>query len=530
MPEMHFRVQWPNGKVEDCYSPSYVIEEHLSPGRSYPLPEFVERVRAALTIASERVRARYGFECSSALDQLAAVENTANSLALAELSEPVRVLSFVKHAPRDARKRAPEHHAVIVVGGGQAGLSVSYCLAQRGIDHVVLESERVAHSWRSERWDSFCLVTPNWQCQLPGHPYSGPDPKGFMLKDQIVEYVESYAQKLGLPVREHVRVHSLVTGKSGNFELETSVGPFTADQVVIATGCYHEPRVPPCASQVPAQITQVHSSAYRNPRSLPEGPVLVVGTGQSGCQIAEDLHFSGRTVHLAVGDAPRCARRYRGRDVVEWLDALGYYDLPIDRHPNREQVRDKTNHYVTGRDGGRDIDLRKLALEGMRLYGPLAAIANGRVSFVPKLRQHLDAADEVYRSINRTIDAYIEKAGLDAPAGIAYEPVWTPEEEATELELEAERIAAIVWCTGFSSNFGWIGAPVFDEQGFPVHDRGETCVSGLYFLGLPWLYTWGSGRFSGVGRDAEYVAERISLLRGRQLPGSVATPIPAVRP
>ncbi len=161
MPEMHFRVQWPNGKVEDCYSPSYVIEEHLSPGRSYPLPEFVERVRAALTIASERVRARYGFECSSALDQLAAVENTANSLALAELSEPVRVLSFVKHAPRDARKRAPEHHAVIVVGGGQAGLSVSYCLAQRGIDHVVLESERVAHSWRSERWDSFCLVTPN---------------------------------------------------------------------------------------------------------------------------------------------------------------------------------------------------------------------------------------------------------------------------------------------------------------------------------------------------------------------------------
>jgi putative flavoprotein involved in K+ transport len=514
MPEMHFRVQWPNGKVEDCYSPSYVIEEHLTPEESYPVPEFVERVRTALTIASDRVRARYGFECSSALEQLSAIENTANSLIPADVSREVKVLSFVKHAPRDAKKKAaPEHHEVIVVGAGQAGLSVSFCLKQRGIDHILLESQRVAHSWRSERWDTFCLVTPNWQCQLPGHPYAGPDPKGFMLKDQIVEYVEEYASKFELPVREHVRVYSLGLGKAGRFELETSVGSFTADQVVVAIGCYHEPRVPAYAGQVPAHVAQVHSSAYRNPGALPEGPVLVVGTGQSGCQIAEDLHFAGRKVHLAVGDAPRCARRYRGRDVVEWLDALGYYDIPIDRHPNREQVRDKTNHYVTGRDGGRDIDLRKLALEGMRLYGPLASIAAGRASFVPKLRQNLDAADDVYRSINRTIDAYIEKAGIDAPPASEYEPVWTPNEEPVELDLIREEIAAIVWSTGFSSNFGWVLAPVLDDHGFPVHDRGVTAVPGLYFMGLPWLYTWGSGRFSGVGRDAEHVAERIAALR-----------------
>jgi len=526
MPEMHFRVRWPDGKIEDCYSPSYVIEEHLTPATSYPVPDFLERVRTALTIASDRVLARYGFECSSALDQLRAIESTARSLAPAALAGSVAVLSFVKHAPRDARKKLPpEHHPVIVVGGGQAGLSASYCLAQRGIDHVVLESQRVAHSWRSERWDTFCLVTPNWQCKLPGHAYSGPEPQGFMQKDRIVEYVEAYAQKYELPVREHVQVFALGRGSSGRFELETSLGSFSADQVVVATGCYHEPRVPAFGSQAPARVMQVHSSAYRNPESLPEGPVLVVGTGQSGCQIAEDLHFAGRTVHLAVGDAPRCARRYRGRDVVEWLDALGYYDIPIDRHPNREQVRDKTNHYVTGRDGGRDIDLRKLALEGMRLYGPLVSISEGRARFAPELRRNLDAADDVYRSINRTIDAYIEKAGIDAPPGSTYEPVWTPNEEPRELDLEAEQVAAIVWCTGFSSNFRWISAPVFDDHGFPVHERGVTAVPGLYFLGLPWLYTWGSGRFSGVGRDAEYVVERIAALRATESADSAITQV-----
>lgn len=521
MPEMHFRVRWPNGKVEDCYSPSYVVEEHLTPARSYPVPEFVERVRTALTIASERVRARYGFECSSALDQLARVESTAKSLSPADYAGEVTVLSFEKHAPRDARKPTREQHEVIVIGGGQAGLSASFCLKQRGIEHVVLEAERVAHSWRTERWDTFCLVTPNWQCQLPGHPYSGPDPKGFMQKDEIVEYVETYATRFALPVREHVRVYSL-TQKGNQFELETSVGSFGADQVVVATGCYHEPRIPPSADLVPPHITQIHSSAYRNPRALPEGPVLVVGSGQSGCQIAEDLHFAGRRVHLAVGNAPRCARRYRGRDVVEWLDALGYYDIPVDRHPNREQVRDKTNHYVTGRDGGRDIDLRQLALDGMRLYGPLTAISDGRAHFAPELKQNLDAADDVYRSINRTIDAYIEKAGIDAPPGVEYEPVWSPTEEPLELDLEREGIAAIVWCTGFSSNFRWIDAPVLDEHGFPIHERGVTQIPGLYFLGLPWLYTWGSGRFSGVGRDAEHIAERIQSLRAARRYGSVS--------
>lgn len=517
MPEMHFRVRFPSGATMNCYSPSYVIEEFLSEGQSYPVSEFLERTRTALGIASERVRERYGFSCSSALDQLAAIEQVANQLSVEAAAGLVLVLEFEKHGPRDARAKTPpaEHHTVIVVGGGQAGLSVSYCLKQRGIEHLLLEGRKVAYSWRDERWDTFCLVTPNWQCQLPGYAYAGSDPQGFMLKDEIVAYVEGYQQAFDLPVREGVMVESLIeiAGPGpARFELKTAQGVFTAEQVVVATGCYHKASLPSYASELPSNIVTQHSSKYKNPESLPEGAVLVVGTGQSGAQIAEDLHLAGRKVHLAVGPAPRCARRYRGRDVVEWLAELGYYDIPIEQHPNREQVRDKTNHYVTGRDGGRDIDLRKMALEGMELYGPLMTVKDGIASFKPELKQNLDGADAVYRSINRTIDAYIEKQNISAPSEAEYAPLWEPETEPEALDLAKAGIRAVVFCAGFGSDFSWVKPPVLDPRGFPVHERGVTETAGLYFIGLPWLHTWGSGRFSGVGRDAGYLVEQIAGL------------------
>jgi putative flavoprotein involved in K+ transport len=523
MPEMHFSVRWPNGTTVECYSPSYIIEEYLSEGQHYAVADFVDRARSALNIASERVRERYGYACSSALDQVAAIEQTVSELSVAERGEQVTVLEFRKHAPRDARAKpkAPEHHSVIVVGGGQAGLSASYWLKQRGIDHLVLEGRRVAHSWRDERWDTFCLVTPNWQCQLPGYPYAGPDPQGFMLKDEIVAYVEGYKAAFDLPVREGITVEALteIFGPgAARFQLDTSQGVFTAERVVVATGCYHKAHIPAYASESPEGTVNLHSSNYKNPESLPDGAVLVVGSGQSGCQIAEDLHLAGREVHLAVGNAPRCARRYRGRDVVEWLDDLGYYNMPIDAHPNREQVRDKTNHYVTGRDGGRDIDLRQHALTGMKLYGPLAGIAAGEAQFAPELKRNLDSADTVYRSINRTIDAFIVKQGVSAPEEADYQPPWQPETEAVTLDLKASRVAAIVWCAGFASDFSWVKPPVLDARGFPRHERGVTEVDGLYFLGLPWLYTWGSGRFSGVGRDAAHVVEHIAQASEEGLP------------
>jgi putative flavoprotein involved in K+ transport len=419
------------------------------------------------------------------------------------------------------------HHRVVVVGAGQAGLSVSYCLKERGIEHVVLERSRIASSWRSERWDTFCLVTPNWQCQLPGHPYQGIDPDGFMLRDEIVSYLESYAAAFAPSVREGVEVRSIECGGGGRpaFELRTSIGPMTADQVVIATSSYHVPRLPSSAGELPHGVTQIHSADYRNPAALPAGEVLVVGTGQSGCQIAEDLHLAGRRVHLCVGNAPRCARRHRGKDVVRWLDMMGYYDIPIERHPNKAQVRDKTNHYVTGRDGGRDIDLRRFALEGMHLYGPLRDIRAGRIEFAPGLRQNLDDADDVYRSINRTIDAFIEKEGIEAPEEPEYVAPWEPTTEVRELDVASSSIRAVVWCIGFASEFRWIRAPVFDDSGYPRHDRGRTAVEGLYFIGLPWLFTWGSGRFSGVGRDARHIASHIDEIdrRSTQSRGPLTT-------
>ncbi len=531
MPEMHFRVRWPNGATVSCYSPSYVIEDYLCVGQSYPVLDFVARTRTALEIASERVRQRYGFACSSALEQQAAIEQTAKQLAPAERNQVVTVLEFSKHAPRDARHQSepkPEHHTVLIVGGGQAGLSVSYCLKQQGIDHLVLEGRRVAHSWREERWDTFCLVTPNWQCALPGYSYTGADPKGFMVKDEIVDYVEGYRSAHALPVREGVMVESLrssfVPG-SARFQITTSQGSFTAEHVVVATGCYHRAHIPSYASGLPAGIVNLHSSSYKNPESLPEGAVLVVGSGQSGAQIAEDLHLAGRQVHLAVGNAPRCARRYRGRDVVEWLEDLGYYDIPIEQHPNREQVRDKTNHYVTGRDGGHDIDLRQMALEGMKLYGPMSGASGGIAHFKPELTQNLESADAVYRSINRTIDAHIDKQAISAPPEREYEAPWAPPVEPKTLDFAAENITSVVWCVGFSSDFGWVELPVLDERGFPRHDRGVSEIHGLYFIGLPWLHTWGSGRFSGVGADAEYLVQRVAgALRGARATESKGAP------
>ena len=419
-----------------------------------------------------------------------------------------------------------QHYRVIVIGGGQAGLAMSYHLSRNNIDHVVLEKTTIAHAWKTQRWDAFCLVTPNWQCQLPGFSYPGTDPKGFMLRDDIVAYVETYAKKISAPVREGVAVTRLKREEDGRFLLTTTSGEMSADQIVLAVGGYHIPNIPRMAERIDTSITQIHSSAYRNPGQLPPGDILVVGSGQSGCQIAEDLHLAGRKVHLAVGSAPRCPRVYRGRDAVEWLDDLGQYDLPVDKHSLKEKVRKNANHYLTGRDGGRDIDLRKFALEGMRLYGRLQDIKNGVLTFADDLIANLDNADRVYNGICGLIDDHISKAGIEAPAGAHYEPVWQPSGIPTELNLANSNIKSVIWTTGFRSDWSWIELPMFDGAGYPTHTRGITSVDGAYVLGLPWLYTWGSGRFVGVGRDAEYIAASI-VQKGvkretADLPASVA--------
>jgi putative flavoprotein involved in K+ transport len=278
---------------------------------------------------------------------------------------------------------------------------------------------------------------------------------------------------------------------------------------VIATGGYQIETIPRIAERFPPAVKQVHSADYKNPESLPAGDVLVVGSGQSGCQIAEDLHLAGRQVHLCVGGAPRTARRYRGKDVVTWLHEMGYYSMPVHEHPLKERVRAKANHYVTGRGGGRDIDLRKFALEGMKLYGRLQGVSGNILRFADDLKQNLDQADSVSESIKTTIDKYIEANHLIAPVEPRYQPVWEPTIPTLELDYVEAKVSTVIWSVGFRTDYRWIEVPIFDGKGYPCHRRGITSVAGIYFLGLPWQYTWGSGRFSGVAQDAWFLADCI---------------------
>jgi putative flavoprotein involved in K+ transport len=408
------------------------------------------------------------------------------------------------------------HYEVVIVGAGQAGLSLSKLLNDDGVDHVLLERETIAHEWRTGRWDNFTLVTPNWQCRLPGWPYGADEPHGFMRRDLVHKFVRDYAESFDAPVVESVEVTGLVRAPEG-YVVSTTLGTITSDRVVIATGGYHAPIIPTWAGALPGNITQLHSSEYRNAAALPDGAVLVIGSGQSGAQIAEDLHLDGRQVHLAVGSAPRCARFYRGKDCIEWLHDMGVYDVPVTQHAGGLTKRESTNHYMTGRDGGRDIDLRAFATQGMGLYGRLTGAEAGTLSFAPTLEASLDSADAVADSIKNDIDAYIERARIDAPTEARYVPVWRPGIEPSELNLDAAGITSIIWSIGYRADYSWVKVGVFDGLGHPTHQRGVTSANGLYFLGLPWLYTWGSGRFAGIERDARFLAEQIVASRVGEL-------------
>ncbi|PZU04158.1 MAG: MSMEG_0569 family flavin-dependent oxidoreductase [Gordonia sp. (in: high G+C Gram-positive bacteria)] len=408
---------------------------------------------------------------------------------------------------------AAKHIPVVIVGGGQAGLSVSWYLGRQDIEHLVVEAKTPVHAWSDTRWDNFTLVTPNWHCRLPGCTYAGSDPDGFMKRDEVVEWLTGWLDTFSPPLRINTRVTRLRKAHGGGFELtllsEAGSETVTCDDVVVATGGYPVPVVPPYAPSLNPAVVQLHSEEYRNPEQLPDGSVLVVGTGQSGAQIAEDLHLAGRQVHLAMGKAPRVARFYRGRDCMTWLADMGVYDIGVREYPGGQAAREKTNHYVTGRDGGRDIDLREFALQGMKLYGLLENGKDATLEFAPTLRASLDSADAVYNSICQDIDRHIEREGIDAPPATRYEPVWEPDSEPASLDLTEAGVTSIIWAIGYRPDYRWIEASVFDGAGRPMQTRGITAVPGLSFIGLPWMYTWGSGRFHGIDRDAAHVAAAI---------------------
>lgn len=398
---------------------------------------------------------------------------------------------------------------VAIVGGGQAGLSMSWHLSKRGVDHVVLDRGRVADTWRHRRWDHFNLVTPNKHCQLPGFPYCGEDPEGFMGRAEVVEYLEGYAMSFSPPFRGGVEVF-LVRPAVGGYQLETSEGRFAARRVVIAAGSYHYMNLPRAAAQLSPKLFQVHSVDYRHPEDLPEGGVLVVGSGQSGTQIAVDLQLAGREVHLSVGGAHRIQRRYRGQDVMHWLDVCGMLDVPIDAHPEGLEVRNRPHQHVTGRDGGGTLDLRGLALGGMHLHGRLRGFDGQVAFFEDDLVAKLDAADRGCYDMLLEIDQRIAALGLEAGPRDVERYEWTPEAPARELDLGAAGITTVVWATGYVRDFtSWVKVPVFDAFQYPRQRRGVTNFPGLYFLGLHWQHTLGSGLLYGVGRDAGHIADHI---------------------
>jgi putative flavoprotein involved in K+ transport len=408
----------------------------------------------------------------------------------------------------EARPRQVE---TVVVGAGQAGLVMSSFLSGAGREHVLLERrETLGGAWQ-DRWDEFRLVTPNWVTALPGFPYEDPDPDSFMPRDSVVARVRRYAEVISAPVELSTSVNRLSPrdGLGRRFRLETNRGRIDADNVVVATGGFHKPRIPALRADLPDRVVQVHSSHYRNEAALPPGAVLVVGTGQSGVQLAEELHAAGRRVILAVGHCGRVPRRYRGQEIFKWMVGLATRGkLPsVDTLPD-PRLRFACNPHLSGHGGGHETNLRRFAADGMRLVGRLDGADGERVRFAPDLSANLRFADTFFDERMRTgIDTLIEAAGIDAPPDdrepFEYEPP-----EVSELDLAAEDVSTVLWTSGYRLDFGWIDLPIFDEQGAPRHVRGVTEVPGLSFLGLPWQLNQASATFFGVASDAAYLAER----------------------
>ena len=397
----------------------------------------------------------------------------------------------------------------VIIGGGQAGLSVSYFLQQAGREHSVLEkAAQAGNAWRNDRWDSFTLVTPNWSFRLPGGEYAGDQPDGFLGRDAIVRVFEEYVTRYRLPVEFGVQVESVEPLDRG-YRVVTSRGDFYARNVVVASGLYQKPKIPAFAAGLQDGILQLPSGQYRNPAALPPGAILVAGAGQSGCQIAEELFQSGRQVYLATGKAPRAPRRYRGRDIVEWLALTGF----LSRTPAQltsTQARFSSNPQVSGKGGGHTLNLHQFARDGVHLMGRVEDARDGKLYLAADLMENLAFSDAAEGNIIQMVDRYIAANGVDAPAEtlpVMKDGYSCPLE--SELDLESAGITTVIWALGYSFDFSLVRLPVFDEAGFPVSESGVTRFPGLYFAGLPWLPGQKSGILLGVAEQAGIVASHI---------------------
>jgi putative flavoprotein involved in K+ transport len=400
-----------------------------------------------------------------------------------------------------------EHVESAIVGGGQAGLATSRELGQAGIEHVVLERGRIGQSWRS-LWDSFCLVTPNWTVRLPDGHYDGSDPDGFMAREEVVDHLERYAARLDARVRERVDVDSVEQHRAGGFVLRTSAGDLRADTVVVATGAYQRPHRPPAAATLPDDLLQIDAAAYRNERALPPGRVLVVGSGQTGCQIAEELREAGSEVFLACGKAPWVPRRLGGRDIVWWALETGFMEMTPESLPT-PAARLAANVLASGRRGGHDLHLRTLRASGVTLLGHFLGATGNRARFALDLGETVAWGDERREQFMNLVRKLVADRGLEPPR--IDEPA--PFDPRAPDGLDLAGFGAVIFAGGFrpdySSLLPWPQA--FDEFGFPLQrDGASTVVPGLSFVGVHFMRKRKSATFAGVGEDAAVVARRIA--------------------
>jgi putative flavoprotein involved in K+ transport len=405
-----------------------------------------------------------------------------------------------------------ERHDTVIIGGGQAGLAMSAVLQQRGREHVVLERRRVGERWRTERWDSLRFQFPNWSLQLPGYTYTGDDPDGFAHYSEILRVIEDYSASIRAPLREHTDVVGVAEDGYGmGFIVSLAGGCLHARRVVVATGPFQRPMIPAVSHDVSPSVLQTDPTRYRCPTELPDGAVLVVGSGASGCQIADELLHAGRRVYLSVSRHRRAPRRFRGKDIYWWLETMGRFVQTIDSFSGRQWP---PSTVVTGVNGGYDVNVRQLATDGVRVLGRVVGASGGKLAIEANANEILDQADQAYDdfllaarhlALTKVQEQLAEEHSADSTRAAV--------DEVDAINLAAENVNTVIWATGYTYDFDWVNVAVFDQRGRPAQQRGVTQRPGLYFLGLHWMHTFKSGLFSGVGADAEYLAEYIAQIR-----------------
>jgi putative flavoprotein involved in K+ transport len=399
-----------------------------------------------------------------------------------------------------------KHTDTVIIGGGQAGLAMSRCLTEHQIDHVILERGRVGERWRSERWDSLRLLTPNWQSRLPHFHYDGQRPDDFMTMPEFIRHLERYAESFEAPVQTGTKVRSVEKRNDGRFRILTDRGDWSACNVVVATGFCDTPRIPALSVAMPSDIIQLVPSDYRNPSQVPPGGVLVVGASATGLQIADELARAGRKVTLAVGTHVRVPRRYRGKDILFWMDRMGAFNAPADPAEERKTPPPQ----LVGTPQNRNLDLGELQKRGVRLAGRAIAVQGAQFHFADDLAAKVEAADSQMMQLLAKIDEFIETRGTPAPAADRDSLATVKVRAApTVVDLRSEDVKTVVWATGYERRYPWLQVPVLDDSGEIRHEGGVTPEPGLYVLGIRFQRTKGSNLIDGVGQDAEVLSKHI---------------------